>query len=69
MITDLKKSFTKDSVGKIMEAEKYLISSAVFYPLYIQNRYYASAKNVTNVIFHPYGGDIDFIAAKKIDES
>ena len=52
-----------------MEAEKYLISSAVFYPLYIQNRYYASAKNVTNVIFHPYGGDIDFIAAKKIEES
>ena len=69
MINDLKKSFTKDSVGKIMEAEEYLIRSAVFYPLYIQNRYYASAKNVTNVIFHAYGGDIDFIAAKKIEES
>lgn len=46
-------------------AEKSLNQQAVFYPLYYQKRYYAMAKGVTGIIFHPYQGGIDFINAGK----
>ena len=69
MINDLRKSLTKESAEKVKEAESMIINSSVFYPLYTQKRYYASAKNVRNVIFHPYGGDIDFMTAVKKEQS
>lgn len=47
------------------EAEKYLNQKAVFYPLYYEKSYYALAKGVTGIIFHPYGGGVDFIGAGK----
>lgn len=65
MIVSLSKSVTKNSAEKIINAEEYLINSGVFYPLYKQNRYYASAENVTGIIFHPQGGNTDFKSAKK----
>jgi oligopeptide transport system substrate-binding protein len=46
-------------------AEKYLNEKAVFYPLYYGKSYHAIAKGVTGIIFHPYGGGIDFIGAGK----
>ena len=46
-------------------AEKYLNQQAVFYPLYYGKTYYAVAKGVTGIIFHPYGGGVDFINAGK----
>ena len=46
-------------------AEKYLNENAVFYPLYYGKSYYAVAKGVTGIIFHPYGGGVDFIGAGK----
>jgi oligopeptide transport system substrate-binding protein len=46
-------------------AEKYLNEKAVFYPLYYEKSTYALAKGVTGVIFHPYGGGVDFINAGK----
>lgn len=46
-------------------AEKYLNEKAVFYPLYYGKTYYALAKGVTGIIFHPYGGGVDFINAGK----
>ena len=46
-------------------AEKYLNENAVFYPLYYGKSYYAVAKGVTGIIFHPYGGGVDFISAGK----
>ena len=46
-------------------AEKYLNEKAIFYPLYYGKTYYAIAKGVTGIIFHPYGGGVDFINAGK----
>lgn len=46
-------------------AEKYLNEQAVFYPLYYEKHYYACAKGVTGIVFHPYGTGIDFIQAGK----
>ncbi len=46
-------------------AEKYLNEQAVFYPLYGETHYFAAAKSVTGILFHPYGMGIDFIQAGK----
>ncbi len=46
-------------------AEKYLCDTAVFYPLFIENRYYASSPDITGILFHPFGAEADFIYAKK----
>ena len=48
-----------------LQAENHLIQNLVFYPLCYEKRYFASAENVTGIIFHPYNGGIDFIAATK----
>ena len=47
------------------EAEKYLGQRAVFYPLFYEKHYFACAKGVTGVVFHPYLGGVDFIRAGK----
>lgn len=46
-------------------AEEYLNRQAVFYPLYYGKRYYAMAKGVSGIVFHPYQGGVDFISAGK----
>lgn len=46
-------------------AENYLSEQAVFYPLYYSKRYYAMAKGVSGIVFHPYQGSVDFISAGK----
>jgi oligopeptide transport system substrate-binding protein len=46
-------------------AENYLSQQAVFYPLYYSKRYYAMAKGVSGIVFHPYQGGVDFIGAGK----
>jgi oligopeptide transport system substrate-binding protein len=46
-------------------AEEYLNRQAVFYPLYYGKQYYAVAKGVSGIVFHPYQGGIDFISAGK----
>lgn len=56
------------SLDSVVLAEKYLADNGVFYPLYLESRYYASAPNVTGIIFHPYGAETDFFFAKKIAE-
>ena len=66
MIVQVRKNLSSDNVGAAVEAEKYLCDNAVFFPLYTENRFYASASNVENIIFHPYGAEADFISAKKI---
>ncbi len=65
-IVQVRKNLSSDNVGAAVEAEKYLCDNAVFFPLYTENRFYASASNVENIIFHPYGAEADFISAKKI---
>ena len=65
IVKAIRKNHTLSSVDKIKEAEDYLLSDGLFYPLYTENRYYASAENVTGIIFHPYGAQADFFYAKK----
>ena len=55
----------KAGAADYAEAEKYLNRQAVFYPLFYEKRSYAMAKGVTGIVFHPYGGGVDFIGAGK----
>lgn len=55
----------KDAATLYAAAEKRLNEQAVFYPLYYEKSYYALAKGVTGIIFHPYQGGADFINAGK----
>lgn len=68
MIGDIRKNLTLSSVDKIKNAEQYILDEALFYPLYTQDKYYASAENVTDIIYHPYGAEIDFFYAQKTEE-
>lgn len=45
--------------------ERYLNEQCIFYPLYYESHYFASAPGVTGIICHPYGGGVDFINAGK----
>lgn len=54
------------SLDTMVKAEKYINDNGVFYPLYLESRYYASASNVTGIIFHAYGAEADFFYATKI---
>lgn len=54
-----------NSVPYCLEGEQYLIDNDIFYPLFFEKRCFASAFNVSDVIFYPYNGGIDFMATKK----
>ena len=69
MITDLAKLPERNSPEKNVEAEKYLNDNGVFYPLFIESRYYACSPDLTGVIFHPYGAEVDFFYAAKVYEN
>lgn len=65
LIAQIRQAPDSSGIDKMVQAEKYLNNRGIFYPLYTENRYYASAKNVTDIIFHPYGAEADFSVAKK----
>lgn len=65
MLTDAQNKSGSDAVAAYAAAEKYLNEQGVFYPLYYEKHYYAAAKGVTGVVFHPYGLGVDFIQAGK----
>ncbi len=65
MLTDAQKKTGSAAAASFAAVEKYLNEQGVFYPLYYERHYYATAKKVTGVVFHPYGGGIDFIQAGK----
>lgn len=50
---------------KYAAAEKYLNQQAIFYPLYYEKHYFALAKGVTGIFYHPLLGSVDFINAGK----
>lgn len=58
-----------DSLDTIIAAEKYLNDNGIFYPLYLESRFYASAAHVTGIVFHAYGAEADFITAIKSNEN
>lgn len=55
----------KNSLAQYIQAEKYLNEQGIFYPLYYQSHYYATAPGISGVVFHAYGQGIDFIRAGK----
>lgn len=68
LLDELKKNVTLSAADQFAQAEQLIISQALYYPLYTQNRYYASAENVEHIIFHPHGENIDFMSAVKTEE-
>jgi oligopeptide transport system substrate-binding protein len=65
MLADAQKKTGSAAVTAFASAEMYLNQQGIFYPLYYEKHYYAAAKGVTGVVFHPYGAGIDFIQAGK----
>lgn len=55
----------KDACKPIVAAEKYLVENAVFYPMYMQSRFFAWSNKVKRLIFHNYGQGVDFFFATK----
>ncbi len=65
MLNDAQNKSGSAATAAYAAAEKYLNEQAVFYPLYYEKHYFASAKGVNGIVFHPYGMGIDFIQAGK----
>ena len=63
LLSSLHTLSSEEMLARLVSAEKYLNDHAVFYPLYYESHYYATAPGITGVIFHPYGRGIDFIRA------
>ncbi len=56
----------QDSMNYLIAAEKYLNDNAIFYPMLVQNRFFAHSNKVSNLIFHNYNQGIDFFSATKV---
>lgn len=68
-INQIREQSQADSLDNMIAAEKYLINNGIFYPLYLESRFYASASNITGIVFHAYGAEADFITAVKAQEN
>lgn len=58
-------SSNKDSIKYLISAEKILNDNAIFYPMYVQNRYFATSNKLSKLIIHKYNQGIDFCFATK----
>lgn len=65
LLIQARQSIGQEAVENYAQAERYLNSSCIFYPLYYESHYYGLAKGVTGVIIHPYSMGIDFRLAGK----
>ena len=52
-------------VSAYLQAEEYLLSTSVVYPLYNQGRFFGLAPTVSDIIFRPFKNSVDFIRAGK----
>lgn len=52
-------------VSACSSAEKELVNSFCYVPLFYESSYYATAKGVSNVVFHPGTGRVSFIYATR----
>ena len=57
-----------NSLNSLVKAEQYLIDYGYLYPLYYENRYFASADFVSGAIFSKTGGSIDFSQVTKLSK-
>lgn len=55
----------KNSIKYLISAEKILNDNAIFYPMYVQNRYFATSNKLSKLIVHNYNQGIDFFFATK----
>lgn len=55
------------ALSAYVQAENYLSTRAVFYPIYYKNSYYACAAGVSGIVFRPNNGGVDFLNAGKTD--
>ncbi len=55
----------ESKISLYKEAEEFLNQQCAFYPLYYQNRYFASAANVSGIVFYQHNAGVDFINAVK----
>ena len=46
--------------------ERYLNEQCIFYPLFYESHYFATAPGVTGIVFHPYGGGVDLSMPARI---
>lgn len=67
-ISNIENSSDSQSLDMIIKAEKYLCDNAVFYPICTETRYYASAENVSGIIFHQFGAEADFRYATALEK-
>lgn len=58
---------TDNLVSACQKAEKELIDSFCYIPLFYESNYYATAKGVSNVQFHPGTGRVSFVYATRKD--
>ncbi len=58
-------SSANNSISYLISAEKFLNDNAIFYPMYLQNRYFAHSSKLSNLIVHKYNQGIDFFFATK----
>ncbi len=65
MLADAESRSGSEAVSAFAAAEKYLNEQGIFYPLYYEKHYHATAKGITGVVFLPYGAGVDFIQAGK----
>lgn len=65
LLTSAQSASGETALSYYLAAEQYLNDHAIFYPIYYQSRFYASAPGVTGIIFRPYNAGIDFINAGK----
>lgn len=55
------------ALSAYVQAENYLSTHAVFYPIYYKNSYYACGAGVSGIIFRANDGGVDFLNAGKTD--
>jgi len=65
LVSDAQSKGGAAGIAAYTAAATYLSKKAIFYPLYYENNYYASAKGVTGIVFYPFHGIVDFRDAGK----
>ena len=54
-----------ERLSKCEEAENYIISNAMFYPVCSENKYFVTSKNIEGLVFYKYLDCVDFSNAIK----
>ncbi|MDE6660110.1 MAG: hypothetical protein K2K01_08380 [Eubacterium sp.] len=57
----LKKAQSSNTASDCLNCEKKLLSTYCYIPLFYESRYYATAKGISGVEFHPGSGRVNFV--------